>query len=197
MKVLGIGGSPRPGGNTEILLDEVLRGAASKGAEVKKLNACRLQISACLHCDKCVAEGRCAVMDDMQIVYREMEAADRLVLASPIQFLGVTAQLKALIDRCQALWVRKYILKIPPLGDNRPRKGLFIAVGGRSSPANFEPARAMIRLFYRVLDVEYAGELFFPGIDAKGEILNHPDALKQAFAAGEKLVEQSSVPPVK
>ena len=125
------------------------------------------------------------------MVYRELEAADRIVLASPIQFMTVTAHMKAMIDRCQALWARKYVLKIPPLGNRRGRKGLFISVGGRTAANLFEPALATIRALFNTLDVAYAGDLLFRGVDGKGAITKHPDALKQAFLAGQKLVEDS------
>jgi hypothetical protein len=94
-----------------------------------------------------------------------------------------------MIDRCQALWARKYILKQPPLGDRRQRKGLFIAVGGMKLSHLFEPSLAIVKALFKVLDVEYAGDLLFPGVDEKGAIKKHPDALKQAFAAGQKLAE--------
>ena len=189
MKVLGIAGSPRRDGNTDLLLAEVMKGAASKGAEVKTIVLSELKISPCEHCDTCLVAGNCKIQDDMQMVYRELEEADRIVLASPIQFMGVTAQMKAMIDRCQALWARKYVLKIPPLG-KKPRKGMFISVGGRKIPNLFEPALATVKTLFRVLDVEYAGELLFPGIDEKGAIAKHPDALRQAFLAGQKLAEE-------
>ena len=131
MRVLGLAGSPRKGGNTDILLAKFMEGAASKGAETKTIAVCNLKLSGCWHCDACLEKGICRVKDDMQMVYKEMEAADRIVLTSPVQFMGVSAQLKAVIDRCQALWARKYVLKVPPLGDNRPRKGFFISVSGR------------------------------------------------------------------
>ena len=188
MKVLGIAGSPRRGGNTDLLLAEVMRGAASRGAEVKTIILNDLKITPCQHCDACLEAGRCQVEDDMQMVYRELEAADRIVLASPIQFMGVTAQMKAMIDRCQALWARKYVLKLPPLGNRRDRKGLFISVGGRKIANLFEPALATVKALFRILDITYAGELLFPGIDEKGAIAKHPDALRQAFLAGQKLV---------
>ena len=188
MRVLGIAGSPRRGGNTDLLLAEVLSGAASRGAEVRTVVLSKLKIAPCQHCDACLEAGRCRIDDDMQMVYREMEAADRVVLASPIQFMGVTAQAKAMIDRCQALWARKYVLKIPPLGDRRERKGLFVSVGGRKVADLFAPALVTVRAFFRVLDITYAGELVFSGIDEKGAIARHPDALSQAFRAGQKLV---------
>ncbi|MFC1941365.1 flavodoxin family protein [Chloroflexota bacterium] len=189
MKVLGIAGSPRRGGNTDLLLAEVMRGAVSRGAEVKTIVLDDLKIAPCQHCDACLKKGKCKIKDDMQMVYREMEQADRIVLASPIQFMGVTAQMKAMIDRCQALWARKYVLKIPPLGDERERKGFFISVGGRKIASLFEPALVMIKTFFRILDITYAGELLFPGVDEKGAIVKHPDALRQAYLAGQKLAE--------
>ncbi len=190
MRLLGIGGSPRRGGNTDLLLAEVLRGA-SRGAEVKTIILSDLNIAPCQHCDDCLKTGDCTTRDDMQLVYRELEAADRLVLASPLYFMGVTAQLKAMIDRCQALWARKYKLNKPPLGDGRERRGLFISVGGRSKANQFWPALATVKSLFRTLDITYAGELVFPGIDEKGAITKHPDALKQAYLAGQRLVENS------
>lgn len=187
MKVLGIAGSPRRGGNTDLLLAEVLKGAESRGAGVKTIFLNKLKITPCQHCDACFEAGVCRIKDDMQMVYEETEKADRIVLASPVQFMGVSAQAKAMIDRCQALWARKYVLKIPPLGDTRPRKGLFIAVGGMKLANLFEPSLAIVKALFKVLDVEYAGDLLFPGVDEKGAIKNHPTALKDAFAAGRKL----------
>jgi multimeric flavodoxin WrbA len=196
LRVLGIAGSPRRGGNTDILLKEVLSGAASKGAEVKTIVLSRLKISPCQHCDACLQTGRCKIKDDMQMIYDELERADRIVLASPLHFMGVTAQTKAMIDRCQALWVRKYRLKIPPLGDKRERKGLFISVGGMKIANLFEPALATVKSLFKVLDITYAGELLFPGVDEKGAIAKNPEALKQAFLAGQRLVKNEVKRPV-
>ena len=196
MRVLGIAGSPRRGGNTDILLKEVLKGAASRGAEVKTIILSRLKIAPCQHCDACLETGRCKVKDDMQMVYDELERADRIVLASPVHFMGVTAQAKAMIDRCQALWARKYRLKIPPLGNKRERKGLFISVGGTKLAKLFQPALATVKSLFKVLDIAYAGELVFPGVDEKGAIKEYSDALKQAFLVGQRLVENGVKRPV-
>jgi len=189
MRVLGIAGSPRGGGNTDRLLAEVMRGAASRGAETKTLRICQMDIAPCRHCDDCFEAGNCSIDDDMQAVYKELAAADRIVLASPLYFMGVTAQAKAMIDRCQALWARKYILKLPPLGDRRQRKGLFISVGGRQGAGIFQPAIATVKALFTSLDIEYTGELTFSGMDDKEDIVNCPDALKQAYLAGQKLAD--------
>ena len=192
MKVLGIAGSPRRGGNTNLLLAEVMRGAASRGAEVKTIILNDLKITPCQHCDACLEAGKCKIEDDMQMMYRELEEADRIVLASPIQFMGVTAQMKAMIDRCQALWAKKYVLHMPPLGSEPgKKKGLFISVGGRKITNLFEPALATVKTLFRILDIAYAGELLFSGVDEKGAIAKHPDALRQAYLAGQKLTEEN------
>ena len=191
MKVLGIAGSPRRDGNTDLLLAEVIKGALSQGAEVKTIVLNNLKITPCQHCDACLTAGTCRIDDDMQMVYRELKEADRVVIASPIQFMGPTAQMKLMIDRCQALWARKYVLKIPPLDTSKERKGLFISVGALKIANLFEPALTIVKSLFKVLDITYAGELVFPGIDEKGAITKHPEALKQAFLAGQKLAQKS------
>jgi len=190
MKVLGIAGSPRRGGNTDLLLAELSKGAVSKGAETKVIVLNDLNITPCQHCDTCLEEGKCRIDDDMQMIYDELEQADRIVLASPIQFMGLTAQMKAMIDRCQCLWARKYVLKIPPLGNQRERKGFFISVGGRRIKNLFEPALVTVKTWFRILDISYAGDLLFSGVDEKGAITKHPTALHQTFLAGQKLVKE-------
>ncbi len=189
MKALGIAGSQRRGGNTDTLLARFMEGAASQGAEIKTIHVCDLKIAACLHCDACLVSGECKVQDDMHLVYQEFNSSDRIVLASPLHFLSVTAQLKALIDRCQALWARKYILKVPPLSEKRQRKGFFISVGGRRTVPNlFEAVLPTIKILFRTIDVPYAGDILVPGIDARGDILKHPEALQAAYLAGQKLI---------
>jgi len=188
LMVLGIAGSPRRGGNTDLLLDEVLKGATSQGARAKKVVLKDLKIAPCDHSDACLKTGKCYINDDMQAIYQDLEEADRIVLASPIQFMTVTAEMKTMIDRCQALWARKYILGQPPLSE-KERRGLFIAVGGTTFTKLFDPAQATIKALFNTLNITYAGELLFRGIDEKGAINRHPDALKHAFEAGQKLVE--------
>ncbi len=190
LKVLGIAGSPRRGGNTDLLLQEVLAGASSEGADTRIIVLNDLHITPCQHCDGCLETGQCTVQDDMQGVYTELRGADRLVLASPIFFMGLTAQTKAMIDRCQALWVLKYTLKLPvSLYPGKERTGLFISVGGTGFRNLFEPSLATIKVYFRTLDIAHAGDLLFSRIDDKGAIARHPTALRDAFLAGQRLAE--------
>jgi multimeric flavodoxin WrbA len=187
LKVLGFAGSPRRGSNTDILLKEVFNGAESKGAETKLVVIPNQNVMACQNCDACITTGSCPFGDSMPQIYQDLAWADRVVLAAPLHFMGLPSQTKAMIDRIQGLWVKKYVLKKPPLGDTRERWGLFVSVGGRSTERIFEPALATVKAFFASLDIKYAGMVAYAGIDKRAEILNHPEALKEAFAAGERL----------
>jgi multimeric flavodoxin WrbA len=190
VKILGIAGSPRRDGNTDLLLAEFMKGTVSKGAEVKTIYLEKFKISPCQHCDSCFKEGKCKIQDDMQQIYGELELADVIVLASPVQFSGPPAAVKAMIDRCQCLWARKYVLKIPPLSRERKRKGFLISVGARRMKDMFVPTLQIVKTWFHVLEVEYAGELLLSGVDEKGAILQQPEALQKAYEAGQKLTEQ-------
>lgn len=187
MKILAFAGSPRRKGNTDLLLAELLKGAQSKGADVETITLQNIKISPCAHCDSCIKEGKCRVQDDMQAIYDKMAEADVIVLASPVQFAGITAPMKAMIDRCQCLWARKYVLKIPPLSPEKPRRGFFISVAGTRIKNMFEPSLTIVKTFFHVINIEYVGELLLSGVDEKGAILKHPDTLKKAFELGQML----------
>jgi len=189
MKALGIFGSPRRGGNTDLLLEEALRGAQEKGANVERLYLSDYAITPCKECHGCDHAGNCVVLDDMQKIYPKLLEADVIIFASPIFFYGVTAWAKALIDRSQALWSRKYLLKDPSLGkEGRKRKGFFISVGATKGQRVFDGAILTVKYFFDVLNAEYVGELLFRGVEAKGDILKHHEALQQAYEMGRKLV---------
>jgi multimeric flavodoxin WrbA len=188
MKVIGLNGSPRRGGNTDILLAEIMRGAQSKDAETEVLVMSELNIAPCTHCDGCEKLGECIVKDDMQRVYDALRSADRVIIASPLHFMSLTAQIKLAIDRCQAMWSRKYILKVSPLGDAKTRKGIYVGVGGRKGEHVFDAAIEVVKSVFLSLNVKYAGDLTFPGVDEKGAILKVPGALEKAFQAGVELV---------
>jgi multimeric flavodoxin WrbA len=193
LKVLGIAGSPRRDGNTDLLLRQVMAGAASQGTETKTVILSELNILPCRHCDGCLKTGKCVVDDDMQWLHTDLREADYVVLASPIFFMGVTAQTKAMIDRCQALWVIKYVLKLPvAINPDKERKGIFVSVGGTRLRNLFQPAIATVKSWFTTLDINYDGELVFSGIDEKEAILRHPTALKDAFAIGQKLADSNT-----
>jgi multimeric flavodoxin WrbA len=188
VKVLGLFGSPRRGGNTELLLEEALKGAAGQGARTEGIHLCDYRITPCKECLSCFNDGACVIADDMREIYPRLLEADIVILASPIFFYGITAWAKAMVDRCQALWARKYVLHDPFLEGEKKRMGFFISVGGTKGQRTFEGAILTVRYFFDAFNTKYTGDLLFRGIDACGDIRKSPDALTQALAAGGKLV---------
>jgi len=190
MKVLGIMSSPRRQSNTEILLDKALEGAREAGAEVEKVLVSKLKISPCLEIYACRKDGNCAIKDDMQSLYKKLLEADHIIFASPIFFYGVTSQAKAIIDRCQALWVRRHVLGMGK-EDKRVRRGVFISIGATRGKKLFDGAVLTVKYFFDAIGVKYSGDLLVRGIDNKGQIGEHPAALEDAFRLGQELVRGS------
>jgi len=192
--ILGLSGSPRRGGNSETLLDEALRGAAAAGAETEKIVASTFRkLSPCVNCGHCLKTGFCRVQDDMQDIYPKLDRADGLVVASPIYFMGVSAFLKILIDRCQCYWSRKYVLRRPLFPDQpgRRRLGIFLATAGHDKPIVFQGARMTVRALFDVLDVDYLDEYFAMKMEAGDDILRVEGALEQVCTMGRRCTGES------
>ena len=193
MKILGIYGSPRRGGNTALLLDEALRGAQEEGAETEKLVLRDLKISPCLEIYACKKDGRCVIKDDFLWISDKLAGADRIILGSPVMFYNVSAHAKILIDRCQAFWVKKHDLKEPINPEKPDRRGYGICVGATQGRRLFEGMLLTIRYFFDALDVSFDRKqdvLLIRGVDEKGEVLEHPEMLKQAYELGRHAVRK-------
>jgi len=180
-------GSPRRRSNTEILLDKAMEGAREAGAEVEKVLVSKLKISSCLEIYACRKDGNCAIKDDMQLLYKKLLEADHIIFASPIFFYGVTSQAKAVIDRCQALWIKRYVLNMGG-EDERERRGIFISVGATRGAKLFDGAVLTVKYFFDAVGVKYSGDLLVRGIDKKGQIEENPATLADAFRLGQELV---------
>jgi len=180
-------GSPRRYSNTEMLLDKALEGARQAGAEVEKVLVSKLKISPCLEIYACRKDGNCAIKDDMQLLYDKLLEADHIIFASPIFFYGITSQAKAVVDRCQALWMRRHVLGMG-VQDKRLRRGAFISVGATRGEKLFDGAVLTVKYFFDAIGVKYSADLLVRGIDNKGQILEHPEALQDAFRLGQELV---------
>jgi NAD(P)H-dependent FMN reductase len=188
MKVIAFLGSPRKDGNTELLLKEAVRGIESAGLSIKTFRLNLMNIKPCQNCGGCDETGECIIDDDMTGLYQEIRTADRIILASPIFFFSVSAQTKILIDRCQSFWCEKYLLKKPISGGEHGRKGLFLMAGGMKKDIGIRCSEATVTAFFRTISVPEHSTLGYLGVDAKGAILEHPTALKEAFEAGSSLV---------
>ena len=193
MKTVGIHGSPRRGGNTELLLKEFLRGCRDAGAEVEEVFLRDLKITPCLEIYACQKDGQCPIQDDMKPLYGKLSEADILAVASPIFFYAVSAHLKAMIDRCQALWAKKYLLNQPVSSPGTGKRGIFLAVGGSKGAKNFDGPLLTMKYFFDALDRTFDRSLLYRGVDAKGEILRHPTALAEAYALGKEIAGENLI----
>ena len=195
MKFLAIWGSPRRGGNTEILLNAFIDGATQAGAQVERIALRDLKISPCQEIYHCFKDGTCPIKDDMLPLYDKLLEADVVVLATPIFFYSVTAQAKAFIDRTQALWARRYRANMDFPGPER--QGILLATAATHGKLLFVGARLVTRYFFDAINVSYAAEICVRGVDDKGDILQHPDVLSAATDLGRRLAQGEKFGPIK
>jgi multimeric flavodoxin WrbA len=177
--VLGIVGSARRGGNTEILVDEALRGAEEAGALTEKVILSKLDIGPCRGCDGCQKTGQCVQKDDMPALLEKMQRSQVWVLGTPVYWWGPTAQFKAFLDRWYGARQvvtfkgRRIILTIP-LEDTDP-----------GSP------RHIVGMFQDILDyldMELFATVLAPGVFARGAVREHLDILALAHRAGREAI---------
>ena len=103
-KILVLNGSPRPNGNTTTLADQLISGASEAGADPEIVWLQELEIYPCDACDSCQGKSSdCVISDDMQDIYPKLRAADAIVIATPVYWFNMTAQMKACLDRWYAL----------------------------------------------------------------------------------------------
>ncbi|MDD5186790.1 MAG: flavodoxin family protein [Methanoregula sp.] len=188
--VLGISGSPHRHGNTETLLDSFLDGARAAGATVEKVVLRDLDYLPCMGCNSCHKTGSCIVHDDAITLFDKILAADCIAVASPIYSMGITAELKGLIDRGQYLWARKFILKTLYFSNDhiKQHKGLFISTAGLSWDNVFDAAFPAITAFFNGTGFEYYDNIIANRMDEHGGIKKHPTALKDSFEKGQTVV---------
>ncbi len=122
MKILAICGSPRLRGNTNYLVDKALQVAANLGAETEKIILSKYKINACIACKNCGELKACLLNDDGNWILEKLAKADGIILATPVYFYNVSAQMKALIDRCHFFYSHGIKPKAKTLG--------FIVVAG-------------------------------------------------------------------
>ena len=186
MKVLGIAASPRRRGNSEILLDSALEGARSIGGKTEKIILNLFNIKPCQGCGRCSKRAVCWIKDDMQKLLGKIEGCDGLIIASPVYFGSVTAQLKIMIDRCQPLWIQKYRLKKKI---TKVRRATYILVSSHNKMSFFRNSKEIISILYKVLGAKLISGLCIPCVEKKGDARNNPLSRKKAFKLGQALVK--------
>lgn len=171
-KVLILSGSPRKNGNSDILCDEFARGAAEAGNAVEKIRVAEKSIGYCRACYAC-RNGECAIKDDMAEVLQKMIDADVIVLASPVYFYSVDAQLKALIDRTVARWL-----------EVKDKEFYYIVTAADGEEAAAETTVACFRGYADCVNgAKEMGIVYGMGVYNKGEV-KATRAMREAYEMG-------------
>lgn len=175
--VLILSGSPRKQGNSDILCGEFMKGAVEAGHNVEKIRIASKEVAPCLGCYYCNEHnGECCQKDDMAEILQKMIDADVLVLASPVYFYSINAQLKAVIDRTVARWL-----------EVKNKEFYYIAT---MAEENKERANTTIECFRGyaecVKGAVEKGVMIGSGVYEKGEINDKPE-LKQAYDMGKNV----------
>ena len=174
MNILILSGSPRKGGNTELLVEAFVKGASQKH-HVEVVSVHDYKVNPCMGCNACFKSesNSCVQKDDMPLIYEKMAVADMLVIASPVYFYGLSAQLKAVIDRFHNPVRDTYHIK----------KTALLLVGAASLPELFDGILAQYRLCLNFFKLEDAGRVLVRGVKDKGDIQN-TEAIQKANELG-------------
>jgi len=188
MLVLGLNGSPRHKGNTAYLLNAFLAEAARYGVRTRMVSVDRRNVIPCKEYTVCETRGTCPIEDDMaHEIYGLIRQAEVVVTASPIFFYNMTAQLKALVDRCQLFWARKYRLKLKdPLAGTR--KGYLLGVAATRGEHLFEPMELSTKYFYDAISAKWAGALYYRGMEGATDLKKHPGVSEDVAREVKKLI---------
>jgi len=198
MLILGLQGSPRKKGNTNFLLSTFLQAAEQRGAATRIISVAESNILPCKEYVVCEKKGTCPIDDDMAgEIYGLLRQAEVVVLASPIFFYNMTSQLKALVDRCQVFWARKYRLKLSdPL--KATRRGYLLSVAATRGKTLFDGLQLTTKYFFDAIDARFDGSLVYRGMEGPKDMANHPtvgedvdqavEALMAPYAARKKVL---------
>lgn len=194
--ILGLLGSPLPRGNTALLLERALAGAADTGCTVERVNVPLLTFEPCMEILHCMNAPECAQIDDMTPYYERVAEADGIVIATPVMTMGVPGKLKGFIDRFQVFYWAKYGRNEPlvPIERKKQRHGLLLSISGLSldrTPNVFDGVRATTTAFFDIIDVTPGEELLVDDMDGKRDLARFPALLEEAYAMGRRVGERA------
>jgi len=189
MLVLGFQGSPRKKGNTSFLLSTFMQAVEKLGAQTRIIEVAQKNIIPCKEYVVCEKKGYCPIDDDIKAeIYPLIRQAEVVVLASPIFFYNMTAQLKAVVDRCQTFWARKYKLKLTDPA-KKTKRGFFLSVGATKGKNLFEGLQLTAQYFFDAIDARFEGSLTYRGIEGPKDMAKHPNVLEDVEKAVAELIK--------
>ena len=183
MKVLAVVGSPRKGGNTDVLIDQLISGAAGAGAEVEKIYLNDLKITPCQACYACKKKPGCVIQDDMQKLYPKVLAADAILFGTPVYWWTVSAQMKLFLDRWFALMDADYQSLV-----KGKRAALAVVCQDPDTKGMTAPIIHMFKEGLEFIGVKYVGEVT-ASCDKKGEVAENATAMRAARELGRRTAQ--------
>lgn len=185
--ILAISTSPRSGGNSDSALDLFLS-SLGEDFTIEKVSLKSVPFSPCRGCGFCEKEGECLQKDAFLPLMEKILSCDVLVMASPVYALSVCAQAKVLIDRCQALWARKYVLGT--ISAQPEKRGVFLATAGQTYPDVFAHTVPVARFLFDVAGVKNKNMQYvlLGGLDKRSDFSRSAEAQEQVKKAAEDLV---------
>jgi multimeric flavodoxin WrbA/protein-tyrosine-phosphatase len=188
MLVLGFQGSPRKKGNTAFLLKNFMQAVEKMGAQTRIIEVTQKNIIPCKEYVVCERKGYCPIDDDVKTeIYALIRQAEVVVLATPIFFFNMSAQLKALVDRCQLFWARKYKLKLTDPA-KKTKRGFLLAVGASKGKSLFEGLQLTAKYFFDAIDAGFEGSLTYREIEGPKDMAKHPKVLADIEKAAADLI---------
>lgn len=181
-RIVVLVGSMRKGGNTDLLAHAFAEGAGKKNT-VEIVSVADYKVNPCIGCNSCFTrEGnQCFQKDDMLKIYEKLKIADTVVIASPVYFYGISAQLKAIIDR----------LHTPMRNEFRVKKLALLLVGAATLSELFDAIKLQYQLVLNFFHLKDAGMVLVRGVKDVGEI-RQTKALKEAYDLGVSINDESS-----
>lgn len=188
MLVLGFQGSPRRKGNTSFLLATFMQAAEKLGAQTQVIEVTRKDIIPCKELVVCENKGYCPIEDDIKAeIYPLIRQAEVVVLATPIFFFNMTAQLKAVVDRCQLFWARKYRFNLADPA-NKTKRGFLLSVGASKGKSLFEGLQLSAKYFFDAIDARFAGSLTYREIEGPKDMSRHSTVIADVEKAAADLI---------
>lgn len=185
-KVIAIAASARRKGNSDAVLEAALDVMRERNAEVSVIYPRKLTITPCRSCNGCWNTGRCVIDDQMQEIYPQFDAADHIVVASPLYFTSLPGHFKVLVDRFQPYWVRTYRLKQPP---EPRRQGMFLCVGAMNRERYYQSTVTIVKTWLSCLNMGCPVSRFYGDVDDRNDLVTkRPEYLADARAATEELL---------
>lgn len=165
-EILIINGSPRKNKNCYDIEKEIVYNLKANNISYEIFNIYDMNIEYCTACGFCDKTGYCKFKDDMTPMYKKFDKSKGTIVISPVHFDSISAKLKTLVDRTQAIYASKYILKKPSIDRLKKRIGMYIAIGGsKPYPTQFQGGQIVMDFFFKSINTKLNYNLYINNSD--------------------------------